>query len=69
MDGPRITPLYTSRLSWVLIPGPCDYRHYRYAEAVIEKLCCATTGKGFLLVLADNGWCEERARKMAHWSL
>ena len=26
MDRPRITPLYTSRLSWVLIPGPIGAR-------------------------------------------
>jgi len=24
LDRPRITPLYTSRLSWVLIPGHCE---------------------------------------------
>ena len=25
-------------LAGAWIPGPCDYRHYRYAEAVIEKI-------------------------------
>ena len=33
------------------------------AEAVIETLGCATTGKALLLVPADNGWCEEKGRK------
>ena len=38
LDRPCITPRSLRRLYRVLIPGPCDYRHYRYAEAVIEKI-------------------------------
>ena len=44
----------------MLIPGPCDYRHYRYAEAVIEKIVLSDrdlgSGASAIGITAPDPW-------------
>ena len=86
LEGDRLLATSTDPWSIVAIAdngyGPCSVHHQwtwdqlwlqarQDAEAVIETLGCATTGKAFLLVL---GWfiqkeCEEKGRKLQASSL